>query len=265
MFTHWSPIRSTQRMMCSSAASSRRSSADRRLAPEQREHALVDLQVATVDPVVVGHDHAGQLDVLVVDRLERAVELGDDQVKPAHRLHLKPDQIVTEAVARCARAARVFSVASLMASTSLWSIELTIMPRRPALRREPVAEAEVRVDEAPVRQRGVELHPQLADVHVDRAVAGAHLAPPDQPEQLLTGDDPVGPARQLGQQPQLPEGQRQRVTVGTRQMLIGHDLKRPDVRGARRETRSDAVADMLTMLVHATRTAALLRREPAVN
>ena len=37
---------------------------DRRLAREQRQRALVYLQVAPVDPVVVGDDHRGQLDVL---------------------------------------------------------------------------------------------------------------------------------------------------------------------------------------------------------
>ena len=48
---------------------------DRRLPRERREHALMDLEVAAVDPVVVGDDHARELDVLVADRLERAIEL----------------------------------------------------------------------------------------------------------------------------------------------------------------------------------------------
>ena len=47
----------------------------RRLPGEKREDALVDLEVAPVDPVVVGHDHADQLNMLVADRLEGAVEL----------------------------------------------------------------------------------------------------------------------------------------------------------------------------------------------
>ena len=34
----------------------------------------MDLQVAAVDPVVVGDDQLGQLDVLVLDRLEGPVE-----------------------------------------------------------------------------------------------------------------------------------------------------------------------------------------------
>jgi hypothetical protein len=45
----------------------------RRLAGEQRQDPLVDLEVAAVDSVVVGHNHPGQLHVLVGDRLERAV------------------------------------------------------------------------------------------------------------------------------------------------------------------------------------------------
>ena len=57
MFAHWSPIRSMQRMLCSSAARSRRSSSEQRLAPEQRQHALVNLDVAPVDAAVVGGDH----------------------------------------------------------------------------------------------------------------------------------------------------------------------------------------------------------------
>ena len=77
----------------------------RRLAREQRQHALMDLEVAPVDPVVVGDDHAGQLDVLVVDRLERAVELGDDQVEAAERLLLERLEVGPEAVAYVERVA----------------------------------------------------------------------------------------------------------------------------------------------------------------
>ena len=54
---------------------------DRRLQREQRQDPLVDLEVAAVDAVVVGDDDRGELDVLVLDRLERAVELLDDEVE----------------------------------------------------------------------------------------------------------------------------------------------------------------------------------------
>ena len=56
---------------------------------------------------------------------------------------------------------------------------------RGRLRLEAVAEARVRVDEAAIRHRRFELAAQLADVHVDRAVAGAQLAAPDGRVQLL--------------------------------------------------------------------------------
>ena len=59
---------------------------DRRLQGEQREDALVDLQVAPVDAVVVGDHHLRELDVLVLERLEHAVELLDDQVEAAERV-----------------------------------------------------------------------------------------------------------------------------------------------------------------------------------
>ena len=55
---------------------------DRRLPGEQRQHALVYLQVARIDPIIVGDDHPGQLDVLVADRLERPVELLNHHLKP---------------------------------------------------------------------------------------------------------------------------------------------------------------------------------------
>ena len=59
---------------------------DGRLQREQREDALVDLQVAPVDAVVVGDHHLRELDVLVLERLEHAVELLDDQVEAAERV-----------------------------------------------------------------------------------------------------------------------------------------------------------------------------------
>ena len=59
---------------------------DRRLQGEQREDPLVDLQVAPVDAVVVGDHHLRELDVLVLERLEHAVELLDDQVEAAERV-----------------------------------------------------------------------------------------------------------------------------------------------------------------------------------
>ncbi len=62
---------------------------DGRLQREQREDALVDLEVAPVDAVVVGDHHLRELDVLVLERLEHAVELLDDQVQAAERVLLE--------------------------------------------------------------------------------------------------------------------------------------------------------------------------------
>ena len=57
----------------------------RRLARQQREDALMDLEIAAVEAVVVHDDHRGELDVLVLERLEHAVELLEDHVDPAER------------------------------------------------------------------------------------------------------------------------------------------------------------------------------------
>ena len=71
----------------------------RRLACEQRQHALVHLEVASVDPVVVGHDHPGQLHVLIADRLQRAVERLGDEVQAAQSLLLEVPEGLTVRVA----------------------------------------------------------------------------------------------------------------------------------------------------------------------
>ena len=68
----------------------------RRLEREQREDPLVDLQVAAVDPVVVLDDDRRELDVAVLERLERAVERRHDQVERAQRLRLEPAELLLE-------------------------------------------------------------------------------------------------------------------------------------------------------------------------
>src|SRR5437763_911769 len=75
IFTHWSPIRSTR--------------------PEGHDP-LVDLQIAPVDPVVVGHGDGRQLRVLVADRLLRVIQLAHDHVERLDRLPLQPPQRFTE-------------------------------------------------------------------------------------------------------------------------------------------------------------------------
>ena len=69
---------------------------DGRLQGEQREDALVDLQVAPVEAVVVGDHHLRELDVLVSERLHHAVELLDDQIQAAERAVLQLLQLLLE-------------------------------------------------------------------------------------------------------------------------------------------------------------------------
>ncbi len=52
------------------------------------------LQVAAVDAVVVGDDDLGQLDVLVLDRLQGAFQRRADQVEAAERARLEPLQLL---------------------------------------------------------------------------------------------------------------------------------------------------------------------------
>jgi hypothetical protein len=49
----------------------------------------VNLQVAPVDAIVVGDHHLGELDVLLLERLHRAVELLDDDVQRPEALGLE--------------------------------------------------------------------------------------------------------------------------------------------------------------------------------
>ena len=69
----------------------------RSLAGEQRQQALVDLEVAPVDAVVVGDHDRGQLDVLMGERLERAVELLEHDVDAAERALLELAELLVEA------------------------------------------------------------------------------------------------------------------------------------------------------------------------
>src|SRR3954454_18896251 len=56
----------------------------------------MDLQVAPVEPIVVEDHDRGELDVLVVERLHRAVERADDEVERAERLRLERVQLLLE-------------------------------------------------------------------------------------------------------------------------------------------------------------------------
>ena len=75
---------------------------DRSLQGEQRQDPLVHLEVAAVEAVVVVDDDRGQLDVLVLERLQRAVELLDDEVDAAEGGGLQLAQRLLEAMAALA-------------------------------------------------------------------------------------------------------------------------------------------------------------------
>jgi hypothetical protein len=67
---------------------------------EHRQRALVDLEVTGVQAGVVGDDDLSELDVLVVDRLLGAIELGDDEVQAADDSRLQRFEILAEGVRR---------------------------------------------------------------------------------------------------------------------------------------------------------------------
>ena len=67
---------------------------DRRLQREQREDALMDLEVAAVEAVVVEDHDRRELDVLVVQRLHRPVERAQHEVERAEGLALERLQLV---------------------------------------------------------------------------------------------------------------------------------------------------------------------------
>ena len=72
---------------------------DGRLACQQRQHALLDFQVAPVDAVVVGHHHFRERDVLGAYRRQGAPQRIDDEVEPAEHLLLERFEFAMKAVA----------------------------------------------------------------------------------------------------------------------------------------------------------------------
>src|SRR5436190_1054615 len=67
-----------------------------RLRGEQGEDRLVDLEVAPVDHVVVGDHELGELDVLVLDRLDRAVERDGHEVEAVESALLEAGELGAE-------------------------------------------------------------------------------------------------------------------------------------------------------------------------
>ena len=93
---------------------------------------------------------------------------------------------------------------------------------------QPVAEADVGVDVPRVRQGGLELHPQLAHVHVDGAVPVAQRPAPGQREQLLAADDAPRAPRERDEQLELADGEDQGLAGGDHQAAGGEDLELAD-------------------------------------
>jgi hypothetical protein len=85
---------------CSSAATSRRSEATGACsASREGQDPLLDLQVPTVDPVVVVDDDRRELDVLMLERLERSIQRRDDEVDAPEGLDLQLMELFVELLA----------------------------------------------------------------------------------------------------------------------------------------------------------------------
>src|SRR3954465_4465046 len=81
------------------------------------------------------------------------------------------------------------------------------------------------MDEGLVRERGLELRAQLADIDVDRALLLAEGPVPDHGVELLAADDAAAAPRQGGKQVELAHGQRERPASREREKLSRPDLK----------------------------------------
>ena len=57
----------------------------------------MDLEVPSVEPVIVLHDDRGELDVVVLERLQRAIQRREHHVERTERLVLQGAQLVLEA------------------------------------------------------------------------------------------------------------------------------------------------------------------------
>src|SRR4051812_50115263 len=85
----------------------------------------------------------------------------------------------------------------------------------------------MRVDVAPPRRRLLELLPQLAHEHVDRAVAARHRVAPHPLVDLLALQHPPLGRRQQLDQLELAAGELDRPPPDQRLELIGPDLDLP--------------------------------------
>jgi hypothetical protein len=131
MFAHWSPIRFHTAEDVQQRCDDPQVAGDRRLAREQRQHALVNLQVPPVDPVIIGDHHPGQLDIPVADRLERPVGLIDHHLETPERLALELLQRFVEPVAGLFHLCRpTLPVTSRSTRSSLRSVSTRVVGPR---------------------------------------------------------------------------------------------------------------------------------------
>src|SRR3954468_20692577 len=86
------------------------------------------------------------------------------------------------------------------------------------------------VDERPVGQRVLQLHAQLVDVDVDRAVPVTELSSPDDPIEVLAADDPPWASRQRDEQLEFPDREGGRPLTGDDQAVGGTDLQVADAK-----------------------------------
>ena len=75
----------------------------------------------------------------------------------------------------------------------------------------------------------LELHAQLAHVHVDRAIAVPQRHAPDVLVEILAPHDPPVLTGEFGEQAELADGQAQRAAAGDGQALARADLEHADL------------------------------------
>jgi len=85
------------------------------------------------------------------------------------------------------------------------------------------------VDAAIARQGRLELHAQLVDVHVDRAVAVAQLPAPHLLVQIGARDDPARTPGERDEQLELAHAEGQRLAAGEAQPVGRPDLQVADL------------------------------------
>lgn len=90
------------------------------------------------------------------------------------------------------------------------------------------------MDEAPIRQRPLELASQLAHVHVHGTVSRAQRIAPDAAVELLARDHRPDALRHRREQFELPHRQHERLSGGEYEAFLDPDLELPRVQDLRK-------------------------------